>query len=99
MVKAVQAPLHVCGLHTKRLVALVQDAPKGHAWLCAACARIQPGPGAHCGYAVLLVEKADLETDPHTGRVTRATCVEDPKLYRKAVHGDPKLAGWKPHGT
>ncbi len=74
-------------------------APKGTAWICTACASVQPGPGMHCGYAILLVEKGDLEIDAQTGRVKRATCVENPHLYRKAPHGDPKLATWKPHGT
>jgi hypothetical protein len=51
----------------------------------------------HCGYAVVLVETRDLEKDPVTGRVVKATAVENPAHYRKAPHGS--LPNWKAHGT
>ena len=60
-------------------VVLVDEAPKGMAYLCLACAVIQPGPGNHCGYRVALVETRDLEKDEKTGRVA--------ERYREFVAG------------
>ena len=62
-------------------VTVAQPPPKGHAWLCAACQQLQAGPGAHCGYRVLLVETKDMTRDAG-GRVTRATMAQIPGHYR-----------------
>ena len=53
---------------------------KGHKWLCAACSNEQPGPGAHCGYRIILVEEKGLEYDSH-GRIVKATAAQQLSLY------------------
>jgi len=68
------------------------EPPAGHAWLCAACQTLQKGPGAHCGYRILLVEKKDMTLDA-AGRVTRATCAQVPRLYRWLGAASESLPG------
>lgn len=78
-----------------RLSDETRTAPKGHVWLCAACATVQPAPGTHCGYRIILVEAKRLDKTP-SGRVTAATSAQIPSLYRKAPPGS--LGDWKPSG-
>jgi hypothetical protein len=64
---------------------------KGHVWLCVSCRAEQPGPGAHCGFRVVLAEAAELERDS-TGRILKATLAQQPGLYRPLRIPE----GWKP---
>jgi hypothetical protein len=63
----------------------------GHLWLCLSCRAEQPGPGAHCGFAVVLAERAEVERDS-TGRILKATLAQQPGLYRALRIPE----GWKP---
>ena len=69
----------------------VPEPVKGHVWLCVACAHEQLGPGAHCGYRILLVEQKDLERDS-SGRIVKATPALPMAYFRKNVIPE----GWEP---
>ncbi len=59
-----------------------QAPPVGHAWFCAGCTKIQPGPGVHCDARVTLIEAGNIDRDAKTGRITGVRSAQPRSYFR-----------------